>query len=308
MQALNPTLDQFQGCLLGLALGDAMGAPHEGGPLERLLWKLIGRDAKGKMRWTDDTQMSLDVAESLLACNGIDADDMARRFARSYHWSRGYGPGTARLLKRVAGGADWQGASRSVYPDGSFGNGGAMRSPVVALFFCRTPGAIADAAARVAHITHAHALGMDGAVLVACATALALQRAPAIPILDACAEATTQSPFAQRTELARQWIRETRTPDAREVARQLGNGVAAVDSCVTAIYMAARFLGAPFGDMLAFIARGGGDVDTIAAMAGAIWGAAQGSSALPAAALGRLEQRERLGELATVLYTKALAR
>src|SRR6202008_4200566 len=42
-QAMSPTLDQFQGCLLGLALGDAMGAPHEGGPVERLVWKLIGK-------------------------------------------------------------------------------------------------------------------------------------------------------------------------------------------------------------------------------------------------------------------------
>jgi ADP-ribosylglycohydrolase len=54
---------------------------------------------------------------------------MAHRFARSYRWSRGYGPGAARLLKRIARGQDWESASVSVYPSGSYGNGGAMRAP-----------------------------------------------------------------------------------------------------------------------------------------------------------------------------------
>src|SRR5690349_18966772 len=121
-------LDRCQGCLLGLALGDALGAPYEGGPLERLLWRLSGRTRQGEMRWTDDTQMSLDLAESLAEKGALDPDDLAQRFARSYHWSRGYGPGAAKLLKRIACGADWREANRSVYPAGSYGNGGAMRA------------------------------------------------------------------------------------------------------------------------------------------------------------------------------------
>ncbi|MBK5969306.1 MULTISPECIES: hypothetical protein [Thiorhodovibrio] len=35
-------LDRIQGALLGVALADAWGAPHEGGPLEGLLWRVIG--------------------------------------------------------------------------------------------------------------------------------------------------------------------------------------------------------------------------------------------------------------------------
>ena len=73
----------LEGCLLGLALGDAMGAPHEGGPLERMVWRLIGTTRDGDMRFTDDTQMSLDLGESLIAKGGVDEDDLARRFARS---------------------------------------------------------------------------------------------------------------------------------------------------------------------------------------------------------------------------------
>jgi len=77
------TRDRFVGCLLGLALGDASGAPYEGGIPERLAWRVIGRTAEGEMRWTDDTQMSLDLAESLVAKGRIDTEDIARRFGAS---------------------------------------------------------------------------------------------------------------------------------------------------------------------------------------------------------------------------------
>ena len=112
------TQDQFEGCLLGLALGDALGAPLEGGVVERFVWRLIGRTKNGEMRWTDDTQMSLDLAESLIAKGAVDPDDLAQRFARSYRWSRGYGPGAAKLLKRIARGSNWRAVNRSVFADG----------------------------------------------------------------------------------------------------------------------------------------------------------------------------------------------
>ncbi len=50
--------DRMIGTLLASALGDAFGAPYEGGLPERLLWALIG-GRKGIRRWTDDTQMSI---------------------------------------------------------------------------------------------------------------------------------------------------------------------------------------------------------------------------------------------------------
>ena len=75
--------------MLGLAYGDALGAPYEGGVLERLLWRLIGRTGKGEIRWTDDTQMAVDVAEVLLSCGSVEQQKLAEQFARSYRWSRG---------------------------------------------------------------------------------------------------------------------------------------------------------------------------------------------------------------------------
>ena len=166
------TLEQTQGCLLGLALADALGAPFEGGVLERALWRMIGTTRRGDMRWTDDTQMTIDLVESYLAIGAIDSDDLARRFAQSYRWSRGYGPGAAKVLKRIAAGTDWRKANRSVYPSGSFGNGAAMRAPLVGLTYADRPAEVLEAVRASAAVTHAHPLAVEGATLLAVATAV----------------------------------------------------------------------------------------------------------------------------------------
>lgn len=296
------SLDRFEGCLLGLALGDALGAPFEGGPIERLLWRLIGTTGQGKMRWTDDTQMSLDVAESLVAKGVVDADDLAQLFSRSYRWSRGYGPGAAKLLKRIARGVDWREANRSVYPEGSFGNGGAMRAPVVGLFYADRLDDLADAARLSASVTHAHPLGIEGAVLIASATALAVCGCCALEILQGATAHCKLELFVARLGVALEWLQSGAEPATREVRRRLGNGIAASESCVTALTVALRFMERPFEEMQDFVARCGGDVDTIGAMAGAVWGAAKGAARLPQNRLAKLEQRARLVALAAALY------
>lgn len=298
------SLERFEGCLLGLALGDAWGAPHEGGPIERLVWRVIGTTKQGERRWTDDTQMSLDVAESLVAKGGVDADDLARRFAGSYRWSRGYGPGAAKLLKRVSRGANWQEANRSVYPEGSFGNGGAMRAPVVGLYYAARLDELAGAARRSASVTHAHPLGLEGAVLVAFATAHAARGDRPLDVLRRASERCELTPFVTRIGAAMTWMASADEPPAADVSRRLGNGIAASESVVTAIYVALRFLERPFDDMLDFIVACRGDVDTIAAMAGAVWGAANGSGRLPPEKLARLEQRARLTAVAAALHAR----
>ncbi|MBW1809930.1 MAG: ADP-ribosylglycohydrolase family protein [Deltaproteobacteria bacterium] len=299
------TKDKFEGSLLGLALGDAIGAPLEGGPVEHFVWGLIGKTRKGELRWTDDTQMSLDLAEGLVAKGGVDPDDLAQRFAKGYRWSRGYGPGAAKLLKRISKGADWREANRSIFPDGSYGNGGAMRVAPVGLFYSARPEQLVKAARQSARVTHAHPLGIEGAVLVAAATAKAVTSKDPGQILQAAAEHCELDPFVQRLAIARAWLDSGQVPPTKDVSQQLGNGIAAARSCVTAVYIAAQFLGESFVEMQGFVAACGGDVDTIGAMAGAIWGAANGAATLPADDLARLEQRERIQALAVALYGRS---
>lgn len=296
------TLDRFQGCLLGLALGDALGARFEGGPLERALWAVIGRTRNGRLRWTDDTQMTLDLAESLSAGGEFDQDELARRFARSYRWSRGYGPGTARVLKRIRGGRAWRDAARSVHPEGSFGNGAAMRAPILGLVHARDPERIAFACRRSAEVTHTHPLAIEGATLVAHACrAAAVGSSPEQLFAQLAAHARLE-PFRRKLALAAHWSEARIEPRIAYLRAELGNGVAAADSCVTAIHLAVRTFKRSFAELHECAVELGGDVDTLSAMAGAIWGARNGAKQLPADALVRLEQRERLIAVAGELH------
>ena len=119
---------------------------------------MIGSTRQGEMRWTDDTQMSIDMIESYLRMGDVEPDDLAKSFAKNYRWSRGYGPKAAKLLKRIAKGADWRVANRSGYASGSFGNGAAMRAPMIGLICINHSTQLINVASLVASITHAFTL------------------------------------------------------------------------------------------------------------------------------------------------------
>jgi poly(ADP-ribose) glycohydrolase ARH3 len=294
-------MDPFAGCILGLATGDALGAPHEGGILEWLVWRAIGRTRNGDLRWTDDTQMALDLAESLLEEDGVRPEALAKRFAASYHWSRGYGPGTARILKRIRRGEAWESASKAVYPEGSYGNGAAMRSPVLALFFANDRDELLDAARASARVTHAHPVGVEGAVLIALAAHLLMERKSAADVLEVLQSACSAPEIRDRLTLVSSWIHTGETPSPREVMARLGNGMTVPASCPTALYLALRHLELPFEEMMRLIIACGGDVDTIGAMAGALWGIANGPGKLPSV---NLESRGRLVDVASRMFER----
>ncbi|WPL17489.1 ADP-ribosyl-[dinitrogen reductase] glycohydrolase [Thiorhodovibrio winogradskyi] len=287
-------LDRIQGALLGVALADAWGAPHEGGPLEGLLWRVIGT-RQGRRRWTDDTQMTFNVAASLAELGRVDQDDLARRFACSYRWSRGYGPGAAKILKRIRRGHHWTVACRAVYAQGSFGNGAAMRAVPIGLFFAaQGKDAIIQAARSSAAITHAHPQGQEGAVLIALVAGMLFRGlSPTAFWTDFQAQDWTPA-VAAKLSLAAQWLSHDKPIAHKTVARQLGHAITAADSCPTAVYIALRHLSEPFIDLLDFTRHVGGDVDTIGAMAGGLWGAARGLGALPMDHLAQLEDADRL--------------
>ena len=292
----------YGGCLLGLALGDALGAPYEGGVPERALWRLLGSTSQGLPRLTDDTSMSLDLAESLLACRALDPDDLAGRFAASYRWSRGYGPSTARLLKRIRQGEDWRRAAKAIHPQGSWGNGAAMRAPVVALHCPSDPDTLVLISREQARVTHAHPLGVEGAVMIAVATQCALQHLPPAEVIRNVQKNLHEPQMLTRVETVARWVERGVLQEAVTVRRELGNGIAAQDSCATAVYIALSHFDHCFEDMLAFVRAVRGDVDTISAMAGAIWGARHGVKALP---VTPIEARDDILSIAQRLYERA---
>jgi poly(ADP-ribose) glycohydrolase ARH3 len=100
------SLDQFVGCLLGQAVGDAFGAPYEGLRGDHLYFlhgspdKLLENPSGETLRYTDDTQMMIGVAETLAEHGCIVEDSLCRAFAANYHPDRCYGQGARLVLRR----------------------------------------------------------------------------------------------------------------------------------------------------------------------------------------------------------------
>ena len=232
--------------------------------------------------------MARGIVRSLLACKGLDPDHLAATWAREATWKRGYGPGTLKVLARIAKGHEWRdGGPAHVLPGGSWGNGAAMRAAPLGLWLAGDAARLIDVTRTVSAITHAHPEGIDGGVLMALATAQALHGGLN---LDALSLALTTDAFSARLACVPDLL--AADPDPREVVAALGHTVRASASAVTAVYAAMRFFDEPLADLVAFCVAMGGDTDTIAAMAGGIHGARNGTARLPADRLARLEDRD----------------
>lgn len=297
------SLDKLTGALLGTFVGDALGMPVEGWPAE-----LIAR-SYGEVRamlparlgpgtYTDDTEMMIGVAESLLNCGGFNGADMARTFINNLNPHRGYGPGAIRVLDMIKLGMSWETASGMTFPGGSYGNGAPMRIAPVACLYYGQPGELRRMATESAHITHAHHLAKEGAALQARAIALALTSDPA-KTLDSIKFLNQLKVFlapeaAEYHHKLEQVARLLHDDLSRhdDIIRELGNGVAAINSVCTAIY---AFLSrsSSFEEAVVLAVGLGGDTDTIGAMAGAISGAYHGQQGIPKRWLNQLEDGEK---------------
>jgi len=298
------TSDKYSGCFLGLLLGDAYGARYEGGLLERLLWRLVGKTRGGKMRFTDDTQMSMDIANSFLANGYIDQTHLAKTFAESYRWSRGYGPSAAKLLKQIGKGANWFDVNKVKFKNGSFGNGAAMRAPIVALCFPNDLETLAKNVTSCAIITHAHPLAIEGARLIAYSTHAALNARKNQDILKLLLSSCQSSEYRAKLKYCIDAIAATEEPGLKLIKQRLGNGIAALESCVTAIYFALKYRDQQLITLFERITQMGGDTDTICAMSGAIWGSFNGKTRIGAQLAQDAEGVQQVMELARLLYHK----
>jgi poly(ADP-ribose) glycohydrolase ARH3 len=303
--------EKFAGALLGAALGDAIGASREGLRMANEHEVELLDEGSHPLRYTDDTHMTIGMAESLVECGGFDGEHMARRFVDNYleePW-RGYGPGPPRVFRLIQRGERWDRAAAHVYPGGSFGNGSAMRVSPVGLFYWSNAARLREAAQMSSIITHTHPLGMEGAALQATAVALVVAQDPAKPIdtpsfISRLLESTTVDVY--RTKIAEFGTLLEHPNDRQGVVNQLGHGIEAFNSVPTAIF---SFLShsQSFASTVTYAVSLGGDTDTIASMAGAISGAYLGIDALPSEWQRRLENIEYIAELADRLWQAASA-
>ena len=156
---------------VGAAIGDALGMPLEFGPAipaDRLVREMrTGRLPAGA--FTDDTEMALALAESLLAYRPLDPTDLAQRFVA---WYRAGPPDIGRqtrlVLKRISRGEPWDAAVAAVQAENpwSAGNGSVMRCWPVALAHWNNLDRLLADSRRQSQVTHPHPECVAGCAFV----------------------------------------------------------------------------------------------------------------------------------------------
>ncbi|GAA1622638.1 ADP-ribosylglycohydrolase family protein [Nonomuraea maheshkhaliensis] len=268
------------GAIVGSAVGDALGAPFEFGPpgafSSRFPLPSAGGEMSGGGGWdsgeaTDDTQMAVHVAESLLEHGGLNLPDIFARFQR---WAaddpKDIGLQTEDVLTR---GLPWDQAATAHYQSShrAAGNGALMRATPSAVYFARDGRqATMDAARHIAALTHGDPAAREGTAIFHDLIRIALNGADPVDELSQTL-AAVQPDHRQRyaTVLATDWHPDHATEFNGAVWPCLGSAVWALRTTRS------------YKDAIRAAIDLGGDTDTVAAVTGGLAGAVYGPTAIP---------------------------
>ncbi|GAA3378799.1 ADP-ribosylglycohydrolase family protein [Streptomyces sannanensis] len=268
------------GAVIGSAVGDALGAPFEFGPAGAFSARFPvadpGREMCGGGGWdpgeaTDDTQMAVLVAESLLECGGLDLPDVFARFQR---WAtsepKDIGLQTEDVLTN---GMPWDLAAAVHFQVNRYaaGNGALMRASTPAVRFARDGReATMDAARRIAALTHGDRAAWEGTAIFHELVRVALEGAdPLTAIPGALALVHPDHRRRYATVLAADWHPDRATEFNGAVWPCLGSAVWALRTTTS------------YEDAIRAAVDLGGDTDTVAAVTGGLAGAYYGLDAIP---------------------------
>lgn len=270
-------------------------------------------------QYTDDSQLARELLESYVASGHFDPRDFAKRIAAIFAEGRIVRPGrtTSGAAQRLIKGIAWDEAGT---PPPSAGNGSAMRAGPIGLFFFDDPEQLVSAAQDQSRITHKDKRCSAGAVAIAGAVALALQN-DVVKVTDFLSQlsrwtSTIEPSVGGGIRQLSDWISLPLEQAAAFISKfGLGrgshddwNGISPFVTC-SVLWSLYSFLRTPndYWQTICTAIAVGGDVDTTAAMAGAISGAHLGLEAIPQNRASRLTDQglwgfEQLVELAYRAY------
>jgi poly(ADP-ribose) glycohydrolase ARH3 len=293
--------DKFLGGMIGSALGDAIGELAFLYRKKELLCAQL--EQLKEFRYTDDSAMSIGLAESILKKGDLDQQDLGETFRYNYErepW-RGYASGPPTIFNMVQHlGITYTDAARNLFGGtGSFGNGAAMRIAPVGLFFHNSPD-LYEKACISAAVTHAHPVGMDGAAVQSKAVSLAVKFDPeeAFPhnvFIETLIDFAITPDIGEKILLV-QKLCNTNVPPS-SAAEQLGRTVSVHESMPFALYCFLRYPKS-FEECLFCAILHGGDRDTLGAMSCAISGAYLGIKSIPQSWRQKLENLSYIEDLA----------
>ena len=296
--------DKFQGALLGLATGDALGTTVEfsqRGTFEPLADIVGGGPFNlNPGEWTDDTSMALCLGQSLVSCQEMNPNDQLDRYIK--WWDSGHNSVTGECfdigntvrdaLQRYA--RTDEPYSGSTDPM-SAGNGSIMRLAPVPMFFARDPLMASEAAAESSKTTHGAKEAVSSCRIFAQLIVAALHGYDKDYILSkkSILSYTLDNLTPSLEAIVNGCYKNKEAIDIR------GSGyvVESLEAALWAFWNSTSF---EEGALLAV--NLGDDADTTGAVYGQIAGAYYGKKGIPTHWLEKLAWKEKLIQLANQLY------
>ncbi len=301
-------LSRYRGCLLGLAVGDALGTtlefspPGTFAPIDDLIGGGPFRLKAGQ--WTDDTSMALCLATSLLERQTFDPIDQLERYVR--WWHEGYLSSTGTCFDiggTVRSALTRFERTREAYPGSTdpttAGNGSLMRLAPVVLYYARQPQAAVQFAADSSRTTHGAPEAVDACRYLATVILGAVQGLGKEDVLSAQRVQALTGPLPPKiAAIANGSFRHKQPPQIRGTSY----AVASLEAAVWAFDRSPDFRE---GALLAV--NLGDDADTTGAIYGQLAGAFYGEESIPAAWRDKIVQRQLIVDLAEKLFTQGAA-
>lgn len=327
--------DRFQGCLLGLAIGDALGYPTEFLSLPEIRQRFGAggvQDLSGNPALhSDDTQTSIVVARSLIEAgeNGVEnwMASLVKEFLvwlRSAENDRAPGNTTIKGCQLLEAGVSWT-ESGLVQ---SKSCGAIMRVAPIGLYYHSDPSELRMAAWASSLATHAHPTALVCAEITAFCVSWAAEGIPPSEYRERIAALQSDSVQAWDPVLGEAWRRagyssprvyleagwiqplaefdkipQALEKDSADVCDVLGGGWGSDEALACALACVLKFP-KDYGSAVKRGANTGGDSDSIASIAGAISGACLGHNAISKDWRKRIESRQILVELSKQLYQR----
>jgi len=307
LRLADPVLrDRFRGALLGLAVGEALGAPADfltAAQIEErhgLITEMLGGGchdvAPGET--TDATAMMLCLAESLADVGAFDPEDVMERYLAWFDGTpRDVSLTVRTVLLSFRSGTHWDLASRRAFEilgSPTAGNGSLMRCAPLALLYCGDAEARHANSLRESMLTH-----FDRLAGWACVAFNDLLDAAIAGELRAELPSIAHT-IDEEDKRVSATLREALEAEPEEI--QSSSFV--LDTLCTAVWSVLHTV--TFEEAVCAAVNLGNDADTAGAVTGALAGAAYGETGIPPRWLAHLEGRERIATVAERLADLAL--
>jgi ADP-ribosyl-[dinitrogen reductase] hydrolase len=267
-------IDRIRGVAVGAAVGDALGMPLEFQP-RRPVSDLVTDMVPGRLpagTFTDDTEMALALAESILAYQIFDPADLSTRFVTWMHANPpDIGNHTWDVLRHMDTGSNWNQAAIDVQRanPSSAGNGSVMRCWPLALLGWHDINTLIRESITQSQITHTHTDCTAGSAFINVTIAYLIQgisrehainqAIDSVEMASSLRDVILQAPSKSRMELTNSgWVRHT------------------LESAVWGLLTTDNFESA-----LVNVVNLGNDADTAGSVVGALAGATYGDASIP---------------------------